>query len=263
MNMHMAGQYIPGDSLVHKMDGRAKFFSFLMLTAAVILADFPWGYILMAMVAIITGRFSGLSFFDLTETVRRMGIFFLIVFCMNAFFISSSDPIWTWLVFALSKEGMIRGVSVVLRIVLILLLSNILTTATPPIEIMTGIELFLRPLKLLRIPSEQIAMILSVAMQFIPVLLEEADTIKKAQIARGAQFESRSIRKRAMALFPLIIPVFIAAFRRADELAMAMESRGYRHDGKRTGKEKKPMDRCSWMGMAFCAALIAAEIILF
>ena len=148
------------------------------------------------------------------------------------------------------------------RLALILVLSNVLTCTTPPLEITGAIQTLLSPLRLVRLPVEDIAMILSVAVQFIPTLLEETDTIRKAQIARGARFESRRLHERAQAMLPLIVPIFLSAFKRADELAMAMEARGYRGARGRTRKKSVPLPLSGWGALALCALVCAAEILL-
>ena len=128
---------------------------------------------------------------------------FLVIFIMNALFYTTENPLWHWWIVSLSKEGAVQGFTVVFRILIIIVLSSILTVTTPPMEITGAIQVMLKPLKLLRIPADDIAMILSVAIQFIPTLLEETDTIKKAQTARGARFESKKLKERAAALLPL------------------------------------------------------------
>lgn len=158
-------------------------------------------------------------------------------------FYSGEHCIWSWWIFRLSREGIRQGAMVVVHLVLILVFCMVLTITTEPMEITHGLEELLSPLSKVGVPTEEIAMILGVAMQFIPVLGEEAETIRMAQTARGARFESKKLTERAASFLPLVIPVFLAAFRRADELACAMEARGYRGPGRRTKKKKSLPNR--------------------
>lgn len=262
MRGHLAGRYIPGDSRLHRLDERAKLFGFLILTAAVILTDTVAGYILMAGVIFVVWMMSGLSAGDMFGATRRLIPFFIIVFLMNALFYNTEDVIWHKWIFTLSQAGMIQGANVVLRIALIIFMSSALTMTTSSMGLMTAIEALVKPLSLVRLPAEEIAMILSVALQFIPTLLEESDTVRKAQIARGARFESRKLHERAAALVPMIVPIFLSAFRRADELSVAMEARGYRGARYRTKKKTKGMDGKAWAALLICGIICYLEVLI-
>ena len=256
----MTGKYIPGNSPLHRLDARAKFFGFLILVAAVILTNTLAGYAIIVAVTLILSQMCGMPGGSAFGSVRRLWSVFVVIFIMNAFFFTTDEPIWHWWIITLSKAGMIQGFSVVFRILIIIVLSSILTITTPPMEITGAIQVMLKPLKLLHIPADDIAMIISVAIQFIPTLLEETDTIKRAQIARGARFESKKLRERAAAFLPLLVPVFLSAFKRADELAMAMEARGYRGAKNRTKKKTVPMTAKAWLALLLCTAVCVAEI---
>lgn len=253
---------MPGASPLHRLDARAKFFGFLLLTAAIVLTNTIPGYVVMLAFTAVAIRLCRLPVQTVTDSVQRLSGMFILIFCMNALFFNTENAIWHWWIFTLSKEGAVQGFQVVFRILLIMVLSNLLTLTTPPLEITAAIQTMLVPLKCLRLPIEEIAMILSVAIQFIPTLLEETDTIRKAQIARGARFESKKLRERATAMLPLVVPIFLSAFKRADELATAMEARGYRGAKFRTRKKPLPMPLKSWGALGLCAALCAAEIFI-
>ena len=261
MSSRLTGQYLPGQSLLHRLDPRAKLFGFLLFAAAVIAADTPFGYaaVFVFVLALLFGCRLNLRL--ALGAVVRLWSLYLLVLLMNALFFSSENPIWHWWIFTFSVEGILQGLKVVFTIIPIMICSNILTQTTPPLEITGAIQTMLKPLKLLRIPADDIAMILSVAIQFITKLLEETDTIKKAQIARGARFESRKLHERAAALLPLVVPIFLSAFQRADELATAMEARGYRGAKYRVRKKEKPMRFGSWAALLVCTALCALVII--
>lgn len=255
----ITGRYIPGESVLHRMDPRAKLFGFLVLVVAVIFTDSVAGYITMGLITGLIAYISSLRITTVFGSARRLISFFVIIFLMNALFYSSDNPIWHFWFITLSKEGMIQGANVVLRIMLIIVMSSVLTMTTKPMGIMYALESMVHPLKYIGLPAEEIAMILSIAIQFIPTLLEESETIRKAQIARGARFESDKLRERAMAMLPMLIPIFLSAFKRADELSVAMEARGYRGAKNRTPKKKETMDPASAVTVVLCISISVLE----
>lgn len=185
MREHLTGQFTPGTSILHRLDARAKFFGFLILIVATVCTDAWLGYALLLAVTAAIVAICGLPLRTALASVARMGWFFLLIFVMNALFFATDDAIWHWWILTLSVPGIVQGAQVTVRLALILVMSNVLTCTTPPLEITGAIQTLLSPLQLVRLPVEDIAMILSVAVQFIPTLLEETDTIRKAQIARG------------------------------------------------------------------------------
>lgn len=261
MQKNLTGQYVPGSSPLHRLDARAKFFSFLFLIAAVVAAHSIFGCLAVIGSTAALVWLSRLPARLVLGAVTRLSGLYLVIFLMNAFFYSTENAIWSWWIFTFSVEGMRQGLNVIFRIVPVMVCSNVLTQTTQPLEITAAIRVLLRPLKLLRLPADDVAMILSAAMQFIPTLFEETDTIKKAQIARGAGFESRKLHERALALIPMVVPIFLAAFKRADELAMAMEARGYRGGAGRTKRREKPMNAAGWAALGGCAVFCMLVII--
>jgi len=174
---------------------------------------------------------------------------------MNTMFFSTENCWFSFWILHPSLQGLLQGFQVVARVVLVLVFSTVLTTTTPPLALTGALQWLLSPLKLVKAPTEQIAMILSVAIQFIPTLLEQTDEIRKAQTARGARFESRDLLQKAGAVLPLVIPIFLSAFKRADELSLAMEARGYRTDGARTQRPPAPMKKSDLLALACCLGL--------
>ena len=229
MREHLTGQFTPGTSILHRLDARAKFFGFLILIAATVCTDAWLGYALLLAVTAAVVAICGLPLRTALASVARMGWFFLLIFVMNALFFATDDAIWHWWILTLSVPGIVQGAQVTVRLALILVMSNVLTCTTPPLEITGAIQ---------------------------------TDTIRKAQIARGARFESRRLHERAQAMLPLIVPIFLSAFKRADELAMAMEARGYRGARGRTRKKSVPLPLSGWGALALCALVCAAEILL-
>lgn len=262
MSSMPAGVYIQGNSVLHRMNASLKLFCFLTLSAAAVMANSLWGYILMT--AVMTGvvQLSGIPCRAVLKPILRLWLFFAVIFVMNTAFFQTEHALWSWWIFHLSWEGMAQGANVILRVILIMALSGVLTAVTTPIELTGAIEAMLLPLKRIRVPVDDAAMILGVAVQFIPTFVEEADIIKKAQTARGAGFESRRLRDRSAAVAPLIIPIFLSAFRRADELAAAMEARGYRRAGGRTKRRQAAFRWRDMAALAVSCIICAVQILL-
>lgn len=254
------GQYVPGNSAIHKLDARVKIVCLFLLLAAIVVSSSVCGYVLVFFITFTLVLLAKLSFKIALASIRRLWLFFIVILLMNGLFYDSTAPFWSWGIINISFEGVRQGTRVVLNVVFIMILGNVLTSTTTPIDMTTSLSNLMRPLRLIRIPVEDVAMIISIAIQFIPTLLEEADTIKKAQIARGARFESKKLAERAMSFLPLIIPLFLSAFRRADELSIAMETRGYRNARDRTKKARIPLCQSDLLALAFSFIVCLIQI---
>lgn len=228
MNELSAGQFIPGSSPLHRLDARIKLLCFFLLLAAAVCASGPRQYLLPAVAAVAAAGISRLPPRIVFGQLARLRWFFPVIFLMNALFSGGGKVLWSGWIFTLTADGMLRGADVALRVALALTLGCVLTSVTPPMELAGAIEWLFSPLRLIRVPVDDAALILGCAIQFIPALLEETETLRLAQTARGARFESRNPLTRAACYLPLVIPIFLSAFRRADELASAMEARGCR-----------------------------------
>lgn len=261
MSQLPAGQYIHGTTALHKLDAFAKLLCFLLLLAAVILTDSLPGFLLMILFSVGLLRFSRIGFRSGTAAIRRLWLFFVVIFLMNTLFFETEDPLLSAGIFHVSIGGMVQGATVVLRVILVMVCATVLTSVTPPMKLTTAIETLLTPLRWLHIPVGEVAMILGVALQFIPTFIEEADHIKKAQSARGAMFESDRLKDRAHSVVPLVVPVFLAAFRRADELSTAMEARGYRGASHKKRK-KTSLKKQDLLALAFVCGMCIVQIIL-
>lgn len=257
------GIYRQGDSVIHRLDATVKLISFIILCVAIVSADSPCGYAIIIGFTVLIAVISKIGIIAAIGSIRKMKCFFAVVFIMNLFFYKTDNAWVDFWIFTPSYDGMMQGIKVVVRVAVFLVLSNILSAATPPVSITHAIENIISPLKFIKIPVEQLALILSVAIQFIPTLFEETDMIKKAQTARGASFDSRAVKGRAAAVMPLIVPMFIAAFRRADELSLAMEARGYRVDGVRSRKRKINFSFFEISALLLCTLILVLQIILF
>lgn len=260
MSMLPTGLYQPGQSLLHRLCPWVKLLCLLLLLTAVVTTASLWGYGLLTVLTACLIAASQLRLRDVFSSAWRLRWFFLIIFVMNLCFYAPGDPWVQWWIFTPSYGGFLQGAQVVVRVLLLLLMSNLLTATTAPLALTDAFHVLLSPLGFLRLPVGQIAMILSVAVQFIPTLFEEADAIRKAQTARGAKFDSRKLSEKAAAVLPLAVPIFLAAFKRADELSLAMEARGYRALCG-VGRKKQTFSRADAAALFFCAALCAVCVI--
>ena len=223
------GQYYPGKSLIHRLDARTKIIATLLFIVELFVVNNFWGF-LIAAVAVFT--VIGVSRVPLKFIFRGLTAVFLIIiftFVINLFMIDG-HVLWHWKFLTITYEGLQRAFFMAVRLVLLIIGSSILTLCTKPIELTDGLEKLLKPLSKIGVPSHEIALMMTIALRFIPTLMEETDKIIKAQQARGADFESGNIVQRAKSLIPILIPLFISSFRIAQELALAMEARCY-HGG--------------------------------
>lgn len=227
------GQYYPGSSWIHKLDPRTKIIgTFVFIIALFVVKDF-WGYLVSV---IGLGAVIAISRVPLKFILKGLKPIFLIIiftFTINMF-MTKGTPIVGIGFLVITEEGLYKALFMGVRLVLLIIGSSLLTLTTKPINLTDGIERLLNPFRRFGLPAHELAMMMTIALRFIPTLLEETDKIMKAQMARGADFESGNIIRRAKALIPLLVPLFISAFRIAQDLAMAMEARCYRGGDKRT-----------------------------
>ena len=223
------GQYFPGNTLAHRLDPRTKLLAVVCYIVAIFNCHSAWAYGLMILTLFISAKVSKVGAKALFRGLRP--VLFIIAFTavLNLFY-TPGDVIWTWWVLKITRQGAATAVAMMARITLLITGTFLLTYTTSPIQLTDGLESLLNPLKKLRVPVHELAMMMSIALRFIPTLIEETDKIMSAQKARGADFESGGLIQRAKALIPLLVPLFVSAFRRADELATAMECRCY-HGG--------------------------------
>lgn len=257
------GIYRQGDSVVHRLDAAVKMILFIILSIAAVTADSIGGYALIIAFTVLLVLLSDIGFYAAAGNIVRLSWFFITVFIMNLCFFSSENAWVSFWIFNPSYDGMMQGIKVTARVIVFVVLSNILNSSTPPAELTNALEKILSPLSLLKIPTGQIALILSVAVQFIPTLLEEADMIKKAQLSRGAGLDSRRLTEKARAVLPMVVPVFTAAFRRADELSLAMEARGYSVDIKNSRKKQIHIGFAEIISFFVCTLVCAVQIFVF
>ena len=259
------GQYYPGNSWVHSLDARIKIIAPIVYIVALFIVDNFYGIIISAAAlgAVIAVSKVPLKF--ILKGLKPVFIIIIFTFVLNLFMVKG-DVIWSLGFLHITRQGVRTAVFLGIRLVLLIIGSSMLTLTTKPISLTDGIEKLLSPMKKIGVPAHELAMMMTIALRFIPTLLEETDKIMKAQQARGADFESGNLIRRAKSLIPILVPLFISAFRIASELAMAMEARCYRGDEGRTRmNEMKLEGRDAVAGLllaAFLAATIAEAVIL-
>lgn len=258
------GQYYPVNSILHRLDPRVKLLGTVVYIAAIFIINNIWGLVLLSAVLAVLIIMSEVSPGHIFKGLRIMIFLIAMAMFFNLFF-TDGTIIWKWWIFRFSVEGIIRAVFFAVRLVLIVLGSSLLTYTTTPSDLTAGLESVFSPLKAIHFPAHEIAMMMSIALRFIPILSEEVNKIIKAQLARGADFETGGIIKRAKGMIPILIPLFVSAFRRASDLATAMEARCYHGGEGRTRlnplKTRRP-DVAAYVIMGVYLALIIAVRIL-
>ncbi|MGE7596246.1 energy-coupling factor transporter transmembrane component T family protein [Peribacillus frigoritolerans] len=228
------GRYVPANSLMHKMDPRAKLLLVFLFVCVVFLANNVVSYGLLAVFTILLISLSKIPLRYLYNGLKP--IFFLIVFTflLHILFTKEGELLFEYGWFEIYEGGLIQGFFISIRFTLLILVTSLLTLTTSPISITDGMEELLGPLKKWKMPVHELALMMSIALRFIPTLMEETEKIMKAQTARGVDFSSGPIKDRVKSIVPLLVPLFVSSFKRAEELATAMESRGYRGGDGRT-----------------------------
>ena len=232
------GQYYQTDSIIHRLDPRVKLGGTLLYIISLFLFENIWGYLLAALFLALVIKVSKVPFKFMVRGMRTILFLLLITVIFNLFLTPGEVLVVVWKL-KITKEGVRLAVFMAIRLTFLIIGSSIMTLTTTPNNLTDGMEKMLSPLKVFKVPVHEVAMMMSIALRFIPILLEETDKIMKAQIARGADFESGNLFQKAKALVPLLVPLFISAFRRANDLAMAIEARCYRGGEGRT--KMKPL----------------------
>lgn len=259
------GQYFPGNSLIHRLDPRTKILAVIVYITVIFCIKSLLGYAVIGAFTVSCVLFSKIPFKFVLKGLKPIMIFIVITAVFNLFL--TDGRIWVRLGFLkITYEGLRLAIFMVLRLFFLVMGTSILTLTTSPISLTDGIENLLSPFKKIGVPAHELAMMMTIALRFIPTLLEETDKIIKAQTARGADFESGNLVNRAKAMIPILIPLFIGAFRRADDLAVAMECRCYRGGENRTRLRElklKKVDALGWLALVVLVALIVFTNILY
>lgn len=232
------GQYYQTDSVIHRLDPRVKLVTTICYIISLFIVDNLTGYAIAGLFLILVIKLSKVPFRFMIRGMKAI-LFLLLIAVVFNLFLTPGEVIFSYWKLKITKEGIRLALFMAIRLCFLIMGSSVMTLTTTPNNLTDGMEKLLKPLKLFKVPVHEIAMMMSIALRFIPILLEETDKIMKAQIARGADFESGNLIKKAKSLVPLLVPLFISAFRRANDLAMAMEARCYRGGDNRT--KMKPL----------------------
>lgn len=243
------GQYYQTESVIHRLDPRVKLVGTIAYILSLFLVNKIQGYIVAVLFLALVIRLSKVPFKFMVKGMKAILFLLLLTVAFNLFLTPGEVLVQIWKL-TITKEGLKLAVLMAVRLTFLIIGSSVMTLTTTPNHLTDGMEKLMKPLRKIRVPVHEIAMMMSIALRFIPILMEETDKIMKAQIARGADFESGNLIKKAKALIPLLVPLFISAFRRANDLAMAMEARCYRGGEYRT--KMKPLlyqraDRISYL----------------
>ena len=255
------GQYYPADSAVHRLDPRTKILLLIAYVVAVFLVPDVAGFVLVLAYLALACRLSRLPVRLLVKSIRPLRFILIFTFLLNLLFTGGTTELFKVWTISVTREGILNAVRYSLRLVFLVLGSSLLTLTTQPVVLTDGLERLLSPLKVIRFPAHEMAMMMTIALRFIPTLLEEADKIMKAQSARGSDFETGRLTERVKAMVPLLVPLFVSAFRRAGDLAMAMEARCYHGGEGRTRLHVLKLGRGDFIAFAVTALLIALIVL--
>lgn len=233
------GQYYPAKSILHRLDPRVKIVCTLLFLISLFLQKSILGYLIAAVFLGTVIKISRVPFKFIVKGLKPIVMLLMITVVFNLFLTKGGEVLFHKWIFTVTEQGLSTAVFMAIRLTFLIIGSSLMTFTTTPNSLTDGIEKLLHPLNKIRVPVHEIAMMMSIALRFIPILLEETDKIMKAQIARGADLESGNIIQKAKAMIPILVPLFVSAFRRANDLAMAMESRCYRGGDGRT--KMKPL----------------------
>lgn len=256
------GQYFPGNTVAHRLDPRTKILLVTLYIIALFSAKALLGYMVMAATLAVCVKISKVGFKSLVRGLKPLVVIIAFTGILNIFFTPAETYLLEWGILRISEKGIQNALFMVVRIMLLVMGTFLMTYTTSPIRLTDGLESLLGPLKRLRVPVHELAMMMAIALRFIPTLIEETDKIMSAQKARGADFESGNIFQKAKALVPILVPLFISAFRRADELATAMECRCYHGGDGRTKLHVLKYQRRDYIALAGGAVILALVVVL-
>ncbi len=255
------GQYVPSQSRVHKLDPRCKVVALVLLLSGIFMANRPYDWIIWTLALWLCAHLAETGLKFLLRSVRPVLFLILFTALLNLLF-ADGTVIWEWGIFTFTREGLTLAWTMALRLTLLVLFANLLTLSTSPMALSDGLESLFSPLKRIGFPAHELAMMMTIALRFIPTLLGETDRILKAQLARGADLDRGSLVKRMKAFIPVLVPLFVIVFQRADDLAIAMEARCYRGGEGRTRMKPFRWSAADSLALSFCAALIVGQKIL-
>lgn len=253
------GQFIPGESVIHQLDPRTKIIGVILYMVGLFMLDKLEAFVAVALLTLLIVWLSHIPLNYLLKGLKPILVILLFTVGLH-FFLTPGTVLWQLGPLKITLEGIKQGVFMSLRLIFLVLVTSLLTLTTSPINLTDGLEKLLEPGRGIGIPAHELAMMMSIALRFIPTLLEETEKIMKAQIARGADFESGNLWQRAKNMVPLLVPLFVGAFRRADELALAMEARCYRGSTGRTKMKQLVMTGKDYLALAILVLFVGWAI---
>lgn len=256
------GQYYPANSKLHRLDPRVKIMGTLLYLISLFCFGNIWGYVVATVFLATIIHMSKVPFKFIVKGLRPVIMLLMITVIFNLFLTKTGNVIWEAWILQITDEGLKSAGFMTIRLIYLILGSSIMTFTTTPNDLTDGIEKLLWPLRKIKLPVHEIAMMMSIALRFIPILLEETDKIMKAQIARGADLESGNIIQKAKAMIPILVPLFVSAFRRATDLAMAMEARCYRGGEGRTKMKPLVYERKDYIAYAIIIVYLVVAVII-
>ena len=251
------GQYFPGNSLLHRMDARVKIVLLFFYIVGIFLFDNNWCYLMNTMLALVLVGVSRISHRVVLKAIKPLWWILLLTFIIQLFSVPGEVLMKIW-IFDLTYEGLEKGFFISLRLILLIGVSSLLMFTTSPLMLTDALEALFKPLKKVGFPAHELAMMMTIALRFIPTLMEETDKIMKAQKSRGSDIGEGNLIAKAKSMIPILVPLFISAFRRADELAMAMEARSYRGGEGRTRMKAMRMHKSDGWAIGSMAVYIMA-----
>lgn len=266
MNNMMLGRYLPMDSFIHKLDPRLKIGSLLLLLIAVFFDAGFIGYGILGIFVLIMAILSKMKPIQIVKAIKPMLIMMLFLMFFNLLFIQRGNLLLSIGFFKIYDQALLQTAYIFIRLILIIIMTTILTATTKPLDLTLGIEHLLSPFKKVGFPAHEVAMMISIALRFIPTLMEETQRIMKAQASRGVEFSEGSLKDKILSIVSLIIPLFISAFQRAEDLANAMESRNYNPEAKRTRYKQLKWSFADTISMisvvAICSLMVGLSFVL-
>lgn len=258
------GQFFPGFSPIHKLDPRTKIILATFFIVAVFVANNPVSFLLLSLFTVAIIAISRISMKTILKSIKPIVFILLFTALINVFMtVGDGEPLVSFWIIKIYEEGIARAVMMALRVIILIVGTSVLLTyTTSPIALTDGLESLLSPLKKIKVPVHTFAMMMSIALRFIPTLVEETEKIMNAQKSRGADFTTGNLVQRAKALIPILVPLFVSSFKRAEELATAMECRCYRGDNNRTKLVKLEYRGSDFVFMSIFAVLLGALICL-
>ncbi len=257
------GQYYLADSFVHKMDARVKLILSLLFMVGIFFVQSFIGFLWITIFLIFAIGFSKVPLGSILKSIKGIIVLLVLTAVLNVFFTKTGTLLCEWWIFAIYDEGLITAAKMLLRLVYLVMGSSLLTLTTTPVDLTHALESLLKPLRVIKFPVHELALIMSLTLSFIPSLIEETDRIIRAQKARGANFDTGNLFKRAKAFVPILIPLLVGGFRRAEELANAMNSRCYEGAKKRTQMRVMKLSWRDFVGALFTVIFFTAIFVLY